>query len=260
MAIDPIGQDTYKGLGVPLFGESVIRQRNSSNAIITLMHSTANTGRLLMGIDYKEPDNLLTSVLTDLAVFDIDADGGFRSVSGTTVAMELNSSGLYSGTTQIVSAAGAWNISKQTTVSISSIGTTANILLGANSGKLHVVSTQIGSSVVVSLPTSAASGIDAGMYWDIFCNTSAASVVDIASIGANTGSASSERILMHIGTTGTVETSGAITHDSSGPFWVRILCLTTGAAPVYTISNFLGRNGPTTASYFGIIAGSTALS
>ena len=51
MAIDPIGQDTYKGLGVPLHGDSVIRQQNSSNAIVTLMHSTANTGRFLMGID-----------------------------------------------------------------------------------------------------------------------------------------------------------------------------------------------------------------
>ena len=259
---DPIGQGSFKGLGVPLYGESVIRQQNSSNAIITLMHSTANTGRLLMGIDYKVEGDLMTSVLTDLAVFDIDADGGFRAISGTTIKMELNSSGLFAGTNKVIDTSGGLSFTAQATVDISSDGTTAITLLAANAGKLHMVSTGTYSSIVISLPTSATGlGIAPGMYWDIFSNTTAASVVDIASIGANTAAAaSSERILVHNGSTNSVETSGAITHDTSGPFWVRVMCLTTGGAPVYTVSNFMGRNGPTTATYLGIAAGSTALS
>ncbi len=259
---DPIGRDTYKGLGVPLYGESVIRQQNSSNAIVTLMHSTANTGRLLMGIDYKTEGDMASSLLTDLAVCDIDADGGFRAISGTTVVMELNSSGLYAGTNKIIDTSGGLSFSAQATVAVSSIGTTANVLLAANAGKLHMVTTAIGSSVVIRLPTSATGlGIFPGMYWDIFCNTTAAGVVDIASIGANTAAAaSSQRILVHHGTTNVIETSGAIANDSSGPFWVRVMCLTTGAAPVYTVSNFMGRNGHSTGTFYGIYAGSTALS
>ena len=103
---DPIGQNSYKGLAVPLYGESVIQQQNSSNVALTLMHSTANTGRLLMGLDYKELDVDPTSVLTDLAVFDIDTDGGYRVISGTTMVFELDSSGLYVGTSQIITSSG----------------------------------------------------------------------------------------------------------------------------------------------------------
>ena len=103
---DPIGQNSYKGLAVPLFGESVIQQQNSSNVALTLMHSTLNTGRFLMGLDYKELDVDPTSVLTDLAVFDIDTDGGYRTVSGTTMKYELDSSGLFKGTTKIITSSG----------------------------------------------------------------------------------------------------------------------------------------------------------
>lgn len=105
--INPIGQDTYKGLSVPLYGESVIRQNNSSNAALTLMHSTANTGRFLMGLDYKNlGSDIASSVLTDLAVFDIDADGGFRCVSGTTVNYELNTTGLLAATSKVITSSG----------------------------------------------------------------------------------------------------------------------------------------------------------
>ncbi|GAF75808.1 unnamed protein product, partial [marine sediment metagenome] len=68
-----------------------------------------------------------------------------------------------------------------------------------------------------------------------------------------------QRLLGHF-TTNVMESSGAITHDSSGPFWVRVLCDTTGGAPVYIISNFMGVNGITTNAFTGLVAGSTALS
>ena len=257
---DPIGQNTYKGLGAPLFGESVIRQRNSSNAILTLMHSTHNAGRLLMGMDSKG-DGIPnfgdgTSHITDLAVFDIDADGGYRAVSGTTIKMELNSSGLWSAVGNVLSASGANAFKMKREVAVTSNSTT---IVTSNAGKIYWVSTGTNSSVVLKLPTSAATGLDAGMTWEVFCHTTAAGVVDIAAIGANTGAASSQRILCHHGTTNVIETSGAVTNDSSGPFWARIICDTSGAAPVFIIANMMGRNGISTGSFGGFAAGSTAL-
>ena len=257
MAIDPIGQDTFKGLNVPLYGESVIRQQNSSNAPITFMHSTANTGRFVLGIDYKAPGPSFSSLLTDLAVFDIDADGGFRAVSGTTIKMELNSSGLWCGAKNIINTSGGTAFARKQIVAISSDGTSAYTLLSTNAGKMHMVSTGTYSSIVISLPTSAAGlGIKPGMYWDIYSNTTAANVIDISIIGADTAG----YILTHHGSTDVIKTTGAISHDTSGPFWVRVMVVSTGGTPIFVVRNFMGRNNQTTASYFGLSAGSTALS
>ena len=258
MKTDPIGRNSYNGLGVPLFGESVIRQQNSSNAIVTLMHSTANTGRLLMGMNWKEVEADPSSLLTNIALFDIDEDGGFRGVSGTTINAELNSSGLFAtnDTMQVVNSSREVAGSQQT-VTISSDGTSAYTLLSANAGKLHIVSTQIGSSVVISLPTSATGlGIKAGMWWDVFSNTSAAGVIDIALIGLNTGG----EIQCHHGSTNAIATTKAITHGTSGPFWARVFVDTTGAAPIYIIMNMMGTNGSTSLTYFDLVEGSSALS
>ncbi|MHA2066519.1 MAG: hypothetical protein ACXABY_19275 [Candidatus Thorarchaeota archaeon] len=263
---DPLGTDTFQGLGVPLFGESVIRQQNSSNAILTLMHSSLNAGRLLMGMDHgassnrEEPNPALSSLLTDKAVFDIDADGGFRAVSGTTVIMELNSSGLYIGDSKLISTNSGIIGEKQysNAIDISSDGTSAYTLLSSNAGKLHIVAETSAagySSVVVSLPSSAATGIDVGMWWDIMCpNTSAAAVVDLALIGAD------HSIHCHHGSTGAVATSVAITHGSSGPLYWRVMCVTTGSTMGFVVSNMLGTNGSTNATYYGIDEGSSALS
>lgn len=95
---DPIGENTYKGLAVPLYGESLLLQQNSSNAIWTFQHSSANEGRFLAGRNHSYSTVLgdadqYSSVLTSL-VWDIDADGGYRAVSGETILMELNSSGI----------------------------------------------------------------------------------------------------------------------------------------------------------------------
>ncbi len=259
---DPLGQDTYLGLCVPVSGESVIRQRNSSNAIITLMHSTANTGRLLMGMDNSassdEPNPQISSLLTDRAVFDIDADGGFRAVSGTTIKMELNSSGLHAIDDLLL--LGPTKIGTKRygpVVPISSDGTTVYTLLASNAGRMHLVAdTSVSgfSSVVVSLPTSIATGINPGMWWDISCpNTSAAAVVDLALVGAD------HSIHCHHGSTGAVATSIAITHQSSGPFWWRVMCVTTGSTMTYVVSNMMGSNGSSNATYYGIDAGSSAL-
>jgi hypothetical protein len=256
---DPLGTGTFQGLCVPLFGESVIRQQNSSNAILTLMHSTANTGRLLMGLDQSASSNaenpLISSLLTDKAVFDIDADGGFRSISGTTVLVELNSSGLFVGSEVVVGPSGGVARRPHTdSVSFSSDGSTAQTLLSSNAGKTHIVAETSGagySSVVVSLPTSATAS--QGQWWDVFCSdTTAASVIDIAAIGAN------HSILAHHGSTNAVGTSVAITHGTSGPFWVRVLFASTaGTTNTFVVSNMLGwSGGSTNADYYTLLEGS----
>lgn len=260
---DPLGTATYKGLGVPLHGDSVIRQQNSSNAILTLMHSTANAGRLLMGMDNSassnEPNPQVSSLLTDRSLFDIDADGGFRAVSGTTIKMELNSSGLHAIDDLLL--LGPTKIGTKrygTVIPISSDGTTAYTLLAGNAGRMHLVAdTSVSgfSSVVVSLPTSIATGISPGLWWDISCpNTSAAAVVDLALIGND------HSIHCHHDSTGAVATSVAITHGTSGPFWWRVMCVTTGSTMTYVVSNMMGSNGSSNATYYGIGVGSSALS
>src|SRR3990167_7426228 len=93
MPTDPIGAATYMGLAEPLFGDAVVEQENSSNYVRTYVHTSANAGGFLMGMDFRA--DKASSLLTDLALWDIDVDGGFRSLSGTTVLMEMNSSGLY---------------------------------------------------------------------------------------------------------------------------------------------------------------------
>ncbi len=253
---DPIGQGTFEGLGVPLHGESVIRQENSSNAIVTLMHSTANTGRFLLGTDYKSSKGF-SSVITDHAVFDIAEDGAFQCVSGTSVGIRLNTSGLFNSTDErIMGSSGEQGAGMQQVVTFSSDGTTAQYLTAANSGKLHIVSTNSGSSIVISLPTTAIGGdIAVGMYWDVFMNTSDADVLSIASIGVDKGV-----INAHHGSSDVLHTTISIANGTSGPFWVRILCDSTADLKVWTVRNFLGNNSGADAAYFTLIEGTSALS
>ena len=255
---DPIGQNSYKGLGVPLFGESVIRQQNSSNAILTLMHSTANTGRLLMGMDWKDIDTDPSSLLTDLAVFDINAEGAFHALSGTSVGVRLNTSGLFDSTdNRLINSSRERPSGVQQIVTISSDGTSAVGLTAANAGKLHVVSTQIASSIVLGLPSSLTTGLSPGMYWDVFMNTTVTAQLNIAVIGTDKST-----IYCHM-STNTVKTSIGITNNTTGPFWVRIMCDTTGESAKYVVHNFMGEgggsSGPTNV-YYGIDEGSSALS
>src|SRR3990167_4363232 len=124
MPTDPIGAATYKGLAEPLFGDAAVEQENSSNYVRTYVHTSANTGGFLMGMDYRA--DKAASLLTDLALWDIDVDGGFRVLSGTTVLMELDSSGLYvRGSKQIFNSSGQ--------VPQIAIATTASTLVSSNS-------------------------------------------------------------------------------------------------------------------------------
>lgn len=141
-----IGENTYKGLAVPLYGESQILQL-TTNTIVSMQLSSNNAGRFLLGTDQRLTTGFgfsteyvipqYSSLLTDLAVFDIDADGGYRAVSGTTVLMELNSSALEgrAGTTA------AWSIDSSGRM-LGLLGTVNSATTGAN---VTITSTQSGT-------------------------------------------------------------------------------------------------------------------
>lgn len=106
---DPIGENAYLNLAAPLYGEAEFQQL-TTNTILTLQHTTDNAGRFFLGRDFvgstessqgdgssiwNNPGIPYSSVLTDVAVWDIDGAGGYRTLSGTTVLVEFNSSGIF---------------------------------------------------------------------------------------------------------------------------------------------------------------------
>ena len=167
MPINPLGEATYKGLAAPLFGDAVVEQENSSNYVRTYVHTSANTGGFLMGMDFRA--DKASSLLTDLALWDIDVDGGFRSLSGTTVNFELNSSGLYgTGGIQLVSAAGNVLNSFRTVTTVTT-GTTAYAPTSTQSGSLFVFGVATSQGVVLPKnPTP-------GTWFEFYISSQAAS-------------------------------------------------------------------------------------
>ena len=243
---EPTGENTFRGLALPAYGEWEQVQRNSSATMVTLTHSTANTGLFMVGRNsvssqFFGPGSSAQGGL----VFAITAAGGFSVRSGTTVVFELNSSGLYSGTTLLVSPGGA------VVSQIITVNTTATTLASSNSGKVHVLSTQAATSNFIYLPI--ATNVRAGDYWDIVSNTTAVSLWNIVVNGT------SGQIFAHSGSTGSVVTTGAFdTTASTGAMWLRVLCIST-VLPSYALSNMMTPSGlPTTNSYFAIGAGTTA--
>ena len=217
MAIDPIGQGTYKGLAVPLYGESVIRQQNSSNTILTLMHSTANAGRLLMGIDYKDIENDdPSSLLTDLAVFDIDADGGYRVISGTTVKMEFNTSGIYAGTNRILDTSGGM-LNRRPVVEMT---TGANYSpTTAQSGTLFIAGVSDATSQRVLLPANPTHGV----WFDFFVSSQDA----FGDFALNTTADSSAALHMP-GVTSAVSTASALSPLTTlGSHYARVTAISS---------------------------------
>jgi len=246
MPINPLGEATYMSMAAPLFGDAVVEQENSSNYVRTYVHTSANAGGFLMGMDYRA--DKASSLLTDLALWDIDVDGGFRVLSGTSVLFELNSSGLYSGSTQLIDVNGVFlGGQKQQTVTLN---TTASTLVSSNSGKLHVLSTQAATSNFIYLPIAA--NVRAGDWWEIVSNTTAVSLWNLSVNGT------SGEIFVHTGSTNVVVTTGAVdTTASTGAMWWKVVCIST-VLPSYALSNMMTPSGlPTTGNYFAIGAGTT---
>lgn len=117
MAYEPLGIAAYNGLAVPVNGESEIRQFDSSRTILTLTHSTANTGRFLTFRNNRLPN----STLSNADLLWVDSSGALLGGKGA--------------------------------VELASTASTAITLTTANSGKTYVVNGQSsGSKQVLPVP------------------------------------------------------------------------------------------------------------
>ena len=171
-----IGENTYKGLAVPLYGESQIQQL-TTNTIVSMQLSSNNAGRFMLGTDQRLTTGFgfsteyvipqYSSLLTNLAVFDIDADGGYRAVSGTTVLIELNSSGIFGRDTL----ANEWRIDSSGRAqgvfrTVTTVTTGANFTIPSTaSGTYYYVSgVSAGTAMFLILPGDAA----LGTYYDFW--------------------------------------------------------------------------------------------
>jgi len=167
----PLGDASYKGLAEPLFGDAVVEQENSANAVRTYVLTSANAGIFLRGTLFRA--DKASSVLTDLTRWDITTAGGYRVVSGTTVLLEFNSSGLLAGGTTLaqwtVGAAGNILGLKQT---VTSPTTGASFTISSTqSGTMFNIGNNDGTSQLAVLPRNPA----AGVYFDFFVSTQASS-------------------------------------------------------------------------------------
>jgi len=209
--------------------------------MLTFTHSTANTGRFFTFRDYVPEGSTIAG--NDVAA--LDADGGFLALSGSSVKMEMNSSGLFAGGAQILDSAG-----KKGQVALAG-ATTQYTVLSSNAGKLHVISTVGASSCFYHLPSSG--NLAVGMEFDFILNTTAGDQYHFMTTGANAGG----EIWAHIDSTNTVISTGAVTHVSSGPNWFKFICIST-AGPIWGLQNVLNNATNSTAQLFQIAAGTTA--
>lgn len=244
MAIDPIGQNTYKGLGVPLHGESVIRKQNTSNAGLTLMHSADNTGRFLMGMDYQLDKESSIS----MAVCDIDAEGGFRGVSGTTVKMEMNTSGLFVGSSGSINQdtgkyAGQMT-RKVTTVAAATTNITATS--GAGSGALYYFLQGRSTICFITLPATPAVGDN----YEVISNSTVAT--EIVVMTAATGAAQGFYLYK---STGVFATTAGCGCGTSGLMHFRFTALTSGS--MWAVANLGGGDNTTTVMSNPVTASTT---
>jgi hypothetical protein len=207
--------------------------------MLTMGHgNSSNEGYFLTLRDFLPEGSTVNA--QDLLI--IDADGGIGTMSGTTLKMELNSSGLYAGSTQIISTAGVF----QKTLVVASTGTT---LVEADIGKLVVVTTA-GTTALIRLP---ASGMSAGWNCQVMVNSTAAGDVTVLVLGT-TGPI----FHFHSGTTNTLATTkAAVTWDTSGTGWIEAVCIST-VEPIYAISNKMAHGSTTlTSVYYKILEGTT---
>ena len=247
-----IGENTYKGLGVPLRGHSQLIAESTAPILTFRLSSESTNARFVMGMDNPTTGNssaidLNSSVVEDLMKWDIDEAGGYRAVSGTTVLMELNSSGLYAGTDQIVNADGGFVGAR---VALTA-ATTLHTLLSSNAGKLHTMTTVAASSVFIHLPSSGNAAI--GDRFEFAINTSAAGILHFMTTGANAGG----EIHAHIDSTNTIISTGAVSNVTSGPLWWEFMCVST-VGPVWALQNKMTQSNNSTAQLHTVAAATTA--
>lgn len=186
-----IGVNTYKGLGVPRYGESEMRQESSLD-VLTMTHSTLDGGRFLV------LRNSVTegSTVTDQDVAAITSAGGFQSLSGTTVQFELNTSGIFRGTTQIMGQNGGLirQVISPTTGANFQVTSTMN-------GAIIDTGINDGTSMLVLCPVNPTPGF----WFSVYVSTQDA----VGDVQINTTADSSAKIMLP-GYTSAVSTGDAI--------------------------------------------------
>lgn len=175
---EPTGENTFRGLALPAYGEWEQLQRNSSATMITLTHSTANTGLFLVGRNsvssqYWGPGSSAQGGLA----FAISAVGGYSVRSGTTVMAEFNSSGLYFAGSQLITSAGAFSGRTGLTTISSAAGSTIYVLTSTQSGRT-IVADGGAQGLTIVLPTPAA-----GLEYTIVQSSAHPAVIDVTSTG-----------------------------------------------------------------------------
>ena len=184
---DPIGENTYKGLGVPLRGESEIIQVNSSNTVLTITHSTANAGLFLAGRNSVSSQVFGpgSSVRTG-EQFRIAASGDYQLTSNSSVVVAVSTAGYVAGsesTLQVhgLDSSGRHSGFKRTLLSLTTVGSTIYTLASSDSGKL-VVYGQTSGGATITLPTTVAA---AGLEYTIIQDAGTATIMQITSTGSN---------------------------------------------------------------------------
>jgi hypothetical protein len=189
-----------------------------------MTHSTANAGAFLVLRD-NVPEG---STITGNNVLVIDADGGVQAVSGTTILMELNSSGIYHGTTQIVSTLGLVNFagSVQQTTNVTTVAD--KTLTQAESGSLIIIDKNTDTSVAAILPVNPTPGT----WYDFFLNGQA----DLGDFTIKTTGDSSAKISL-AGRTSAVSTVDNITPMSTVPCHIK---MTAVSSILWSAQPFMG--------------------
>ncbi|KKN15576.1 hypothetical protein LCGC14_0984610 [marine sediment metagenome] len=226
----PIGVNTYKGLGVPLYGESEILQESTLD-ILTLQHSSAQAGNFLVLRDkVSSAGGNFGQGSTDTAfdLFKINADGDI--VIASTVLGDGTIKGF-----------------KRPVVE-STVGQALTI---AQSGTLFVVSSAVGTSMTFDLPVGA--GVP-GTWYEFF-------VSSVALTGDVRISASSDvAVKIHGYGDGTSEIStfASITMASTGTFHSHFARLTAVTSMLWAFESAGGYSSVTSLSAGMWQVGSTA--
>ena len=244
---EPTGENTFRGLALPAYGEWEQVQRNSSATMITLTHSTANAGLFLVGRDsvssqFWGPGSSAQGGLR----FAITTGGGFSVRSGTTVSAEFNSSGLYFGGIQTLSSLGSFSGRMGLTTISSAAGSTAYVLTSTQSGRIIVVDGGA-QGLTVTLPTPAA-----GLNYTIVQSSAHPGVVDVTSTGG------AFDISFPTGNTTLVTTAQAAAPFSTvGGYSAKFVAISASRWMIFPTINVLTGTSATGEASGGWVAGTT---
>jgi len=179
-------------------------------------------------------------------MWDIDADGHYRVLSGTTVFFRVGPNGLYAGgnSSMLIDKAKGYQINTQLVTTVAAATTNVSVT-SADSGALYLVSSDNSTCIFTLTATP-----KVGQYHDFFCNTTAAA--DQTIITAGLGDAQGFK---YNASTAVFVTTAGITNATSGIMYIRVTALTSGSM---WAARPLWQHDGTTTIMGNIAAGSTS--